>query len=407
MAGATRTVNPIHFEDLEPHRFEDLVRQLAYGFRSWLRIEATGRLGADQGVDIRAVEASGRDGLYAEDADEERDDDKPIIDEREWRFQCKRYKVLRPVEVRRYVRDAVRDATSPYGLVLAAACDVTEKALSAFHEEARSAGVVEHQFWTRAHIEDMLFRPENDHLLFAYFGISLTARHRSRVADLRHDLAIKRKLLRILGMDDINLRMPFAEFLVRDVEDVHYPDEDDVPGFQSLESPPWHVVVPDEFRSDGLVVKRGRYSGWVRDDGTWDVLDDRSRSAGQVMGREYRESSTPHEEDEWERSRDPEIVERVPEEEQADFFDAWLIPLSHILLIDEVGDPAYTGPHLFCSFNRGRGPYIGKSKVLSYQRRQFMGAQGWADPEKRQPLFTQLGQRSRPAPVPSEDQPAQ
>jgi hypothetical protein len=52
----SRTINPLHFEDLEPHRFEDLIRQLAYGFRNWLRLEATGRLGADEGMDVRGLE---------------------------------------------------------------------------------------------------------------------------------------------------------------------------------------------------------------------------------------------------------------------------------------------------------------------------------------------------------------
>jgi hypothetical protein len=32
-AQPTRTTGPLHFEDLEPHRFEDLVRRLIY---SWL-----------------------------------------------------------------------------------------------------------------------------------------------------------------------------------------------------------------------------------------------------------------------------------------------------------------------------------------------------------------------------------
>ena len=50
----TRTVGPIHFEDLDPHRFEDLVRQLAYDFRPWKSIESTGRGGADDGFDVRA-----------------------------------------------------------------------------------------------------------------------------------------------------------------------------------------------------------------------------------------------------------------------------------------------------------------------------------------------------------------
>ena len=52
----TRTVGPIHFEDLDPHRFEDLVRQLAYDFRPWKSIESTGRGGADDGFDVRAFE---------------------------------------------------------------------------------------------------------------------------------------------------------------------------------------------------------------------------------------------------------------------------------------------------------------------------------------------------------------
>ncbi len=52
----SRTFNPLHFEDLEPHRFEDLIRQLIYDFKDWKSIKATGRLGSDDGIDIFAVE---------------------------------------------------------------------------------------------------------------------------------------------------------------------------------------------------------------------------------------------------------------------------------------------------------------------------------------------------------------
>ena len=55
MAKTTNTLNPLHFEDLEPHRFEDLVRQLAYDFRTWRSLEATGRSGSDEGMDIRGL----------------------------------------------------------------------------------------------------------------------------------------------------------------------------------------------------------------------------------------------------------------------------------------------------------------------------------------------------------------
>ena len=52
----TRTYGPIHFEDLDPHRFEDLVRELIYDYKDWQAIEATGRSGNDGGFDVRAYE---------------------------------------------------------------------------------------------------------------------------------------------------------------------------------------------------------------------------------------------------------------------------------------------------------------------------------------------------------------
>ena len=51
MAQPSRSYNPIHFEDLEPKRFEDLVRERIYDFKSWQTIEATGRGGDGAGFD--------------------------------------------------------------------------------------------------------------------------------------------------------------------------------------------------------------------------------------------------------------------------------------------------------------------------------------------------------------------
>ena len=53
-----KTLGPIHFEDLEPHRFEDFLRELIYDYKGWQSIEATGRTGGDEGFDIRAFEKS-------------------------------------------------------------------------------------------------------------------------------------------------------------------------------------------------------------------------------------------------------------------------------------------------------------------------------------------------------------
>lgn len=67
----SRTYNTLHFEDLEPHRFADMVRQLIYDFREWSDIQAVGRSGADKGVDIRAIERVATTATSDPDGDEE------------------------------------------------------------------------------------------------------------------------------------------------------------------------------------------------------------------------------------------------------------------------------------------------------------------------------------------------
>jgi hypothetical protein len=99
MARATRTLNPLHFEDLEPHRFEDLIRQLIYDFRHWRALEAIGRSGSDQGIDIRGIELSGISESNPEDEDNDEDDAQSWVreeelEERVWIIQCKREKSM-------------------------------------------------------------------------------------------------------------------------------------------------------------------------------------------------------------------------------------------------------------------------------------------------------------------------
>ncbi len=164
MAGhATRTLNPLHFEDLEPHRFEDLVRQLVYDFRTWSKLEATGRLGADDGIDIRGIEVGV---ATVGDGDQEELAEPPP--ERVWVILCKREKELGPKAVEEIVRDAVPGGGDvPHGLILAAACDFSKKSQDTFHAEAKKKGVAECHICGKAALEDMLFLPKYDHLLFA------------------------------------------------------------------------------------------------------------------------------------------------------------------------------------------------------------------------------------------------
>src|SRR5258708_39815412 len=99
MAPVSRTIGSLHFEDLDPHRFEDLVRQLIYDFRQWSALEPTGRSGSDDGFDARGWELvpseAGGSENEPRDADEETESDDTMIDAaRMWRIRCKRQKEI-------------------------------------------------------------------------------------------------------------------------------------------------------------------------------------------------------------------------------------------------------------------------------------------------------------------------
>src|SRR6266498_1026164 len=106
-----RTIGQLHFEDLEPHRFEDLVRQLAYGFRDWVALEPLGRSGTDEGIDIRGIERV-RGGRLDDVSGEEPDED-DTSEHRVWFFQCKREKVFGPAKARAVASAALAGTPDP------------------------------------------------------------------------------------------------------------------------------------------------------------------------------------------------------------------------------------------------------------------------------------------------------
>ena len=110
----TKTTNPIHFEDLDPKRFEDLVRELIYDFKEWQSIEATGKGGADDGFDIRAYERLGETVL-----DEDGIETVHPMDGNLWMIQCKREKQIGPSKLKTILND-VDPNSPPYGYILAA-----------------------------------------------------------------------------------------------------------------------------------------------------------------------------------------------------------------------------------------------------------------------------------------------
>jgi hypothetical protein len=107
MKTPSRTTNPLHFEDLEPHRFEDLVRQLIYEFKAWKSLEATGRSGSDEGFDVRGFEVVDTISTAESDLEEEKDEENQDVapPDRLWLIQCKRERAISPKKLGKYSGD--------------------------------------------------------------------------------------------------------------------------------------------------------------------------------------------------------------------------------------------------------------------------------------------------------------
>jgi len=359
----SRTINPLHFEDLEPHRFEDLIRQLLYDFRQWYSIEAVGRLGSDDGIDIRAIERI----VYREEFDAASEDEEDVAYEKEesvqekiWIIQCKREKSIGPKKVRTIVEDGLSNLeVKPYGYILAAACDFSKTARDAFREEMLKYGIQEFYLWGKAEIEDALFLPKNDHLLFAYFGFSLQIKRRSKKTLVRSRLALKNKLVKVLG--DIRQRS-FHMILVRDPSDDDYPYIKSVEEFVKL--PLWRYW---EFHGhqpvDHVAFVTEQYYAYVDwDKKEWDVIKSINaiRTFPDIFGLERN-------------SFDPEnLVDianaywnlNVPEENKAWAYTIRFIHYDSILAVDEMGDSYNQAPHILVDYVQGSPFTLGSYQYI-------------------------------------------
>jgi hypothetical protein len=311
MAKPTRTINPLHFEDLDARRFEDLALALVYRLRQWEDIHHDGRVGGDAGVDIRAVEK--------------------LVDAslRHWAVQCKRYKSFAAAEAKAVVAEAIRGAaTPPDVLLLVVGCDVSHLTRTAFEAEAAAAGVGTAMLWTASKLEAMLYAEHSD-LLFGYFGISVARRERSREGDIKRGLTMKRKLTKLFPP---NCGHP--DIIIRSIDDEFYPEVDAEPegrisGWFSTEfGGHYHSGIELILRVEEIIVDRS--------DGRWafvDHLDPVARTHGS------------------DKSFDPARYTLMK------VFTVARIPFCNIVEVDEEGDEYYRDVHLYCRFADGGTPY--------------------------------------------------
>jgi hypothetical protein len=379
MPTPTRTIGPLHLEDLEPHRFEDMVRQLVYDFRTWRALEATGRAGSDDGFDARAFEAvpTAEPTLSEEAEDEDEETAAEATADRIWLVQCKREKSIPPKKLARYLDALSGEAGKLHGIIFAAACDFSKAARDAFREKTRELGFAEAYLWGKAEIEDMLFQPKNDHLLFAYFGVSLQTRRRTLRSQVRSRLAMKRKALTALS--------EHQSVLVRDASDDRYPYLDEDSSKTRLERGRWKVFKFAGCRHDGLHFVFRRHCAYVADDSLeWDYAERMNDAVPYAQDDPWTDQQT-HEELRSARAEAMEVWEKLPEQNRTWFEIYCVLPFEHILDIDKDGDDYCEAPHVYTTEFQPPNPFRTYNPISL--RSIQGGREGSADENKRVNIF--------------------
>jgi hypothetical protein len=223
------------------------------------------------------------------------------------------------------------------------------RARDGFRLKAGEFGFSEVHLWGKGEIEDQLFQPKNDHLLFAYFGVSLHARRRTLKTQVRARLAAKRKAKRVLT--------PHGAVLVRDATDERYPDLDADTSLDRITRGRWQVYKFDECRSDGVHFRLRRHAAFIDYDGEhWDY--DELMNDARVT-HENPWSSSSEDEAAWEaRTAAMQIWSALPDQNKAWFEVFIVLPYENIVDIDDAGDECFRGPQIYTTeFHPVDGPF--------------------------------------------------
>jgi len=322
----TKTINRLHFEDLDPIRFEDLCLALVYRLNRWFEIEHYGRQGKDLGIDILAIE------------------DLEGEIKKEWIIQCKRYKDITKKQLAEIVDKLLeRRSKAPDILLLIISCDLSKDKSEYFKKYAMDKGIATPLIWTASILETRLYT-ENKDLLFSYFGISLAIQERSRIATIRRNIKLKQRMRKdfIKSKIDYNkiLNEPWekfenSNFLIRSINDMVYPDIDE--NQKGISS--WFRVETYDFYHNGLEIITGIREIIMDEDRNWDLVDyyDNTKKEEYTLVKAYE-------------------IGRIPYE--------------NIIEYDLSGDEYYNFPHIFCDFKNDGEPYedIVYSVIMEEQR---------------------------------------
>ena len=309
----TKTIGQLHFEDLDPIRFEELAMAMIYRMKRWIALDHFGKQGSDRGVDIRAIEEleNGKKKIYY--------------------FQCKRYKKITKSIIHGIIDNYLeQNVIIPDIYVLVVGCSLSRDLTEDFEEYSKSKGFSTVSVWTSSVLECKLMSEYQD-LLFAFFGINLTEKRNYTIQSIRRNVALKKRMHedflkheRLTSeeirarMQDPSLRFIHSEVLIRSINDIAYPkntlNDFDYTGFFKAEV--------YNFYHNGLIVYAMPY-----------VTD--------IYIKEYEDCL---EKEQYE-------VKKV----RAQVFG--FIPFENIIEYDINGDEFYIYPHLFCDFVNPSNPF--------------------------------------------------
>lgn len=309
----TRTINQLHFEDLDPIRFEDLILAMVYRMRRWDKLDHFGKKGTDDGIDIRAVEKL--------------ENDKENV----YYFQCKRYQKITNAKIKDIIDDyLMKNTFIPQFYILVISCSLTKKQIEYFESYCDEKGFNTATVWTSSVIEAKLYSEYHD-LLFAYFGVNLVSERKSLIGGIRRNIALKKKMkndfLKQTGCrtrEEIEDRLhkPWTKFnhsevLIRSIYDKAYPHNT----LLDREFTGYYKAEVYDFYHNGLMVRAYPY----------------------VKNIKYKQESL-------DKQDEFEIIDLEVE-------ILGCIPFENIIEYDVDGDEYYNYPHLFCDFVNVSDPY--------------------------------------------------
>lgn len=309
----TKTHGRLHFEDLDPSRFEDLSLSIVYRLNRWAEINHFGRSGSDDGIDIHTAE--------------EMENGKQRI----WFIQCKRYLKLTASGLKTIVDDIVtKNPTLPDVLLLIVSCNLSKKSNEYFNKYAKDKGIPNPRIWSASVIEAKLYAEYHD-LLFAYFGVNLNFEKRNKIATVRRNIKLKHRMREDFIKKQINpsetIKCPYEKFMhsesiIHSIDDTVYPDIDEY----SIGISSWFKVELYNFYYNGLEVIIGLEECILDEEGYWDIV-------------EYDDI---HRKEKY-RTKKVYVIGRIPYENIIDY--------------DLYGDDYYNCPHIYCDFKNNGMPY--------------------------------------------------